>query len=208
MTSPDKIKLQIVMSNDAYDVLYETGVLCADPTKIVSEDFRPAYEWIASRMKDRIGSAHGGHLDWPLWAWFIRDGEDEIDPNSDEFDGLDCWLVTFEAKLDHVVLSDFENWHYVLNQHYLPDVTKCSDEQEKESDEFDRALEEAGIDWFLRPYPKPYWDKMLDSWERVFQITSRAKSVQATFWALSVDQVLEVTPCYGNPRGRQQLRSA
>lgn len=195
MKSKEVVTLQIVMNSEARDALHKNGRLAGDRDRISEKDWTGPYQWIADQMANLIGHSADGN-DWPMWAWSKND---DLDPEN--YDEDDLWLVTFEADPSKVVLSDFGAWHYVLNGWYLPDETS-PDQGEAESEAFDQELEAAGINWADRPYPAPFWDKVQNSWERIFDVEASTGAVQATFWDLKLDQVISEKPIVRNQSNR------
>lgn len=111
--------------------------------------------------------------------------------------------VRLELDLDpqEILLSDFADWHFPLNDFFLP-------LDETESEQFDREEREAGYDC-RGPRPEPLQSRVLTSWERIFDFTRecrdwrgrfRARDIQATFWELRMEHVRDVT--FYTDRGR------
>lgn len=195
MKQKEKMTLQIVMSSEARNALHKNGRISGCRDRIHFKDWVGPYEWIAAQMIEKVGSPEGSEA-WPLWAWYKKpDCEDEVEED-------DLWLLTFVADNDQVVLSDFETWHYALNGWYLPDLAS-EDEGLAEGEAFDEDLEGAGIDWFQRPYPAPYWDRVQASWQRIFDIGEKVDAVQATFWELGLEQIIAE-----RPYARRQMKLA
>ena len=98
-----------------------------------------------------------------------------------------------------VLLSDFDLWHYVLNYWYLPETTKVGKA-------FEKKLAEAGLSFYKcdhqHPLPHARFRREIErSWERIFDVEwadrkhaiaepSQRKSIQATLWELSIDDVV------------------
>lgn len=190
------MRLQIVMNSDARRALYRNGYLVGDKSRILFEDFEPAYCWMAKCMMDKIGSPPDGIDPWPMWAWYQRCGLGQVDALSDEYADQDLWVITFDVDRSSIVLSDFGAWHHVLNGWYLPDLS-AADGGDHESEEFDRKLEEADVDWSERPYPAPFDEMVQASWSRIFNVTEKTSDIQATFWRLDLAQVISEEPCQG-----------
>jgi hypothetical protein len=80
----------------------------------VARELRASYSWMRREMAYRFATSSG---EWPVWAWKLprpdlrRKGH--LPPNSS---GV---LIEFLAPTSHVVLSDFDGWHSVLNNDYL-----------------------------------------------------------------------------------------
>lgn len=191
-----KIKLQMLLSSEARLALYREGRIVGDKSRIALEDFEPAYRWMAGKMAEKIAPPPEGVEAWPVWAWFKKDETGAVNPNDEEYEDQDLWLLTFEANSDEVVMSDFVDWHNVLNGWYLPN-RHVEDGGEAEDEAFCNELETAGIEWAERPYPPEYWDRVTKSWDRVFEVNGSNSGVQATFWVLNASQVIAEVPCRG-----------
>lgn len=87
-------------------------------------------------------------------------------------------MLTIEIDANLVLLSDFDLWHYVLNNNYLP--TNFSENEKKVSRE-SRELS---------------WDKIFDlDFASPMIAESRSKKIiQATFWELTAAQVVAIQP--------------
>ena len=143
-----------------------------------------AFDWLAEQMTKRIGDPPVG-VQYPVWAWYALDGKNKKpDLRRTEFRHHTEDHVCLEIEIPdvHVLLSDEETWHIILNNGYF-----CA------------ANDDAGIDaeyeWFdALPESEKYQVK-LQSWDRLFDLDADynpARFVQATFWELLLDQVKSV----------------
>ena len=137
---------------------------------------------------DNRNIPHPEKIDLPLWAWYRFDGKNEIPPLTDVFykNDYECVCIEFEIPDSQVLLSDFDNWHGVLNQWWL-DNSKSEKEWIKMNEWFDTLSfdEQEKI--------------MNESWEKIFDITpikdewcSNGQYVQATFWKLEKSMIKNV----------------
>lgn len=100
-------------------------------------------------------------------------------------------ILELEIPDDDVLLSDEENWHYVLNNWYLHDVNNDEDKW----NEIDAWFDNLPLDKQEAIKRKP--------WERIFDkdnADNNWKFVQATFWELRTEQIKSVRKFTG--RGR------
>lgn len=182
-----------------YDKLIENGTLYCDPKQdgfwgLISEEFRVAYDWLAEQMRLRVGQPPKG-VQYPFWAWALIDGvSKKPDLRRTEFNNYigDNVVLELEIPDDKVLLSDEENWHYVLNDWYLHDVNDGEDKW----DEVDAWFDNLPIDEQNSVKRK--------SWERIFykyDLDNDWKFVQATFWELRAAQIKSVRKFTG--RGRK-----
>ncbi len=81
------------------------------------QPFADAYHWMVSDMSKRIGSLPDG-VQYPVWTWYQMDGKRQRhDPRYGGYapHGTPLILLTIDIDERDVVLSDFDDWHFVLN---------------------------------------------------------------------------------------------
>lgn len=202
MNGQQGTRLHILLDPEARDALHRHGFLAGSRKRICSSSFEAPYEWMAARMEERLPPPPAGLDPWPLWAWSRWRGQSAPDPLAEEYEDLDLWLVGFDMPARDVLLSDFSGWHHPLNGWYLPDL-RAPDGGDAEGERFDAELDKAGVEWLARPYPEPFRKRVTDSWTRIFDIVG-AEDVQATFWKMSLGQVVSEVPAgrLGVRRGR------
>lgn len=167
--------LWTIQHKSAYENMMETGRLIANESFMYIPDIiGNAYLWLANRMKEFIGDPPEG-VRFPVWAWYQWEGlRKRPDMRSHRFYGekrTPIVLLTVEVPDEKVVLSDFDMWHCILNDDYLP-LTIAEDKDEFTNDE-----------------------KIL-SWNNVFKYDietdfwNTPKSTQATLWEIKKEWVL------------------
>lgn len=191
-----------MQSEDAYRVLETTGVLHTDKSQILDDSFIPAYDWLAAEMKKRIGEPPSG-VAYPLWAWYQWEGNRkrrDLRCSGYAERGTPLVQLTIEIPDDAVVLSDFDDWHYVLNFWYYAMT-------EQESNAFEAEYEAEGFRFLDLGDPEvtdnrieKYRKRVRESWQHIFDLWKESeyssypiekKSIQATFWELRREQVLK-----------------
>lgn len=167
-----------------YEILQRDGVFRCDPSlsECITEcEFAQAYDWMVEQMKYRIGKPPDG-VKVPIWAWHTHDWKHKKpDLRLGEFWYSSPMLcIEIELPDEQVLLSDEEEWHFVLNNWYLS-------EDEQESERIDALSEEE------QEKIKPV------SWKKIFDVrpidngwTRRGCYVQATFWELKKEMVVSV----------------
>jgi len=101
--------------------------------------------------------------------------------------------LELECPSDRVLLSNFSLWHHVLNYWYLPS-------SEADGDVFESELASHDLSFFhQKPVPHDtYHRTIVESWDRVFDLEwnepgiseqKGEKSIQATMWQITLDQV-------------------
>lgn len=125
---------------DAYKELLNKGSIHADESRIVLDGFVEAYKWMADQMKSRIGNPPDG-ITLPMWAWYQWEGKRKrpdmrVHNRGWGEKGTPIVLMTLDVPDDMVLLSDFDYWHFVLNDWELilpvaDDVTYTEEEKRK-----------------------------------------------------------------------------
>lgn len=170
--------LWTIQHRDAYENMLKSGSLRADDAHLFcGDDFRYAYDWIAARMREKIGEPPEG-VKYPVWAWYQWEG---VRKRPDMRGSHKCYspkgtpivLMTVDVPDENVLLSDFDMWSVVLTNGYLAidekdDENFCGNQKDIEQ-----------------------------SWRRVFEIdaefeyyvSSDRKSIQATMWEIRAEWV-------------------
>lgn len=180
---------------EVYELLINTGSYVCDKTKAetlngdTSDDtFIKAYDWLVAQM-DARGIPHPKGVEYPVWAWHTRDWKrKQPDLRRNEYGkrGETSVCLEIEVPDELVLLSDFDAWHYVLNEIYFDDST-CEEEWEKIQDDFDKLSFQE--------------QKRLtkESWQKIFDITPIdtewavvGRYIQAVFWELKKENIRKV----------------
>lgn len=160
----------------------------------------PAYDWLATRMEAMIGGRPSPRA-LPLWAWQQYDGAARPRPDLRSSGHLPRGTrgirIEFEIDDSAVVLSDFMDWHFVLNGWYVSD-------SEEEDDAFDASVAKkwhSGGCW--KPnFPPRHRRRIEASWEKIFDLDRACddedwrgpsgrdeRDIQATFWSIDIGMV-------------------
>jgi hypothetical protein len=182
------MKLSMVIERERFEAMRALRVLLPDTSRIMDEDFRPAYEWMAAKMLERLPPPK--FEIWPLWAWAWHDGFDVAPPHERKDEHV---VLEFVKRPEEILLSEFGSWHFALNNWFLPDES-VPDQGEAESDAFWAELKEHGVGGRMQCYPEEVQSRIEKSWERTFDVRETDHTVQATFFSLSVDEIVSVRP--------------
>ena len=179
-----KETLWTIQSEAAFERFRETGVLRADPNHLIFDgSFRSSYDWMSAQMRNRIGAAPDG-VQYPVWAWYQWEGQRkrrDLRCSGYANRGIPMVQITFEADPRDFLLSDFDAWHFVLNNNYLAD-------------------NKADWDAFCA-IREPQTDQITASWDKIFDLNRYTpnwdlepefRSVQATLWEIRMSQVIKV----------------
>lgn len=170
---------------------------CTKPIMGDEPVFVHAYHWMANQMRKRIGEPPIQNIEYPLWAWYqYNSAKSNKPPKSvnDVPEGVSAYME-IEIPDKDVLLSEFSNWHAVLNECPLSNWKKI----DKKTDKLDK---EAGRRLTFHEYPIAIQKEIEDSWEAIFDLERRDKdvgrkhksnrSIQATFWVLKPENIVSV----------------
>jgi hypothetical protein len=150
-------------------------------------------------MTERIGPPPEQDAS-PVWAWHWYAGSRRPKPDlryrGHLGKGEAGVRIEIEADPEAVVLSDFIDWHAVLNNWHLaasPD----------DDDAFDAALKTKGLDHGNYRSDPEVAANIMKSWELVFDLERHVpewtrppdeRMIQAALWEVRMDQIREVSP--------------
>lgn len=197
------MRLWTIQTEEAYQILKRTGLLRAERSHVLNESFVMAYDWMVKEMAKRIGDPPN-EVVYPIWAWYQWEGKRkrcDLRCGGYAERGTPLVQLTIEIPDDNVVLSDFDDWSYVLAFWYYP-LT------EQEDNDFEAEYQKDGFHFLdmvnhknTDPRMDKYRKRIVESWQRIFDIWKEAsysscpidkKSIQATFWELRMEQVIKV----------------
>ena len=169
-----------IQTEEAYEVLRQTGELFGTREHIMFEDSR-AYDWLCSKMKARGILPEKESYEYPIWAWYSFLGK-KPDLRTTGFVPKGTKAVRLELRVDlkRVLLSDFDLWHYVLNDWYV-----ATSEEE---------LAKFNNNEYFRKNRKKTWNRIFRVFDYDFLsfygITRENQNVQATMWNITMDDVV------------------
>lgn len=136
----------------------------------LDEQFRASYHWLVAEMSPLIPRPEGVEL--PIWAWAKNYGlNQKPDRRRLLFSNYskDDAILELEVPDGLVLLSDFDEWHSVLNN--------CPIQSDEE--------------WELEPDREFSEAEKLESWKQVFAVESK-DFVQACFWTIEPEYLVKV----------------
>jgi len=192
------MRLWTIQGIEIYKQLQRDGVAyCTKTAWADDEKFLKAYDWMAGQMRQRIGEPPIKDIKYPMWAWYQFISAKSNKPSRSYLDIEEGLSVYMEIEIpdNEVVLSDFSNWHNVLNQWPLTNWKRI----EKKTDLLEKK---AGKSLSFDDYPVEMQKEIEKSWEAIFDLDRRDKevgrihkrnrSIQATFWMLKPEYVISV----------------
>lgn len=187
----DNLLLHTFQAPAAWQQLIASGTLRA--VQHAGDALDPvAYGWMADVLAERTGQPWA----WPLWAW-ARTTRASLVSEARRYARMvpGTVLLTLRVPATRVLLSEFADWHCVLNR--IPILPSSLSDTE-----FDAAFGE----WFARAddavpdrraVPLDLWPpdlarELVQSWERVFSVGSypRHSQWQACLAEIRTDDVI------------------
>lgn len=166
-----------------WNQLKEQGVARCDASKSYAasdENFKVAYDWLVTKMVERIGPPPSPDIVYPVWGW-AQVGSNKKEYHGSMFDtgSEEDEFVFITAEIpDHLVLlSDYMWWHCVLNLTYADNLRHTKYGPGK-----DMAV------------VVKTWDNIFDLHRRGHGFQAyRNRCIQATFWELRLEWVTATT---------------
>lgn len=185
------MRIWTIQPLDVVDIIKRKGYFICDIKKseyYTETSFINAYNWLNKEMCKRIGSPPKG-VTYPIWAWYSRDGKHkkpDLRESAYAQRGTMCACIELEIDESRVLLHDYDDWHFVLNNWYL--FYPLNEEEYQK-----------GTDYF-ESLPENYQEKVREkSWEHIFDLrkidnpwTKRGYYIQATFWVLYKKDIVNI----------------
>ncbi len=194
--------LWTIQSERAYEIARSKGILRADWEHIFFDENPEAYLWMADRLEEK-SRRPSESIRTPVWAWFQWEGKRkrrDLRCSGYSERGKSMVQLTIEVPDQRVLLSDFDYFHMVLMNMYVP----VSEEDDKN---FDKEIEGTGLsynDLFQEigdlEMKFIFRNKIIQSWNRIFDLenvatgynSSIGQSIQAVMWEVHLDEIKKV----------------
>ncbi|MCC8437628.1 DUF3841 domain-containing protein [Brevibacillus sp. M2.1A] len=99
-----------LQNQEAWDLAQDRGYIRSERNYAM---FPEEYEWMIHQMKKRLSNYEG---DYPVWLWVNKPDL----RNTGYFEsGVKFVRIKVELDEQEVLLSDYDEWHMVLNHDYL-----------------------------------------------------------------------------------------
>ena len=188
---------------EIWNLIRETGTYRCDPAKCSMPEFADAYQWLIRQMEQRIGPRPNG-VEYPVWAWYMQNGKQRKPDLRSERWGYgqgdeDYVCIELEIPDEQVLLSDFDDWHAVLNNWILTDSMEESDRLEVYLESLPPNEQKA--------FREHNWEQVLLPAPAEVAPSDDGKWVQATFWELRKDMVRDVRFFRTGKRKREDVTS-
>lgn len=172
------MRLWTIQDEFIYNIIITEGKYVCDGNKsehLEWNGFKRAYNWLSKKMKEKIGESPNEN-DYPVWAWSSKP---DLRKSCWGAKGKKCVLLEIEIDDKDVFITDFDNWHCVLNSSPFIDIDDI-DEWEREYDRVERLRGEE------------YTKTLEESWEKIIydEIPNNGRNVQVTFWELKKEDLI------------------
>ena len=200
------MKVQSIITKEEYNELMEKGILYTDTEKIFSNNnsiisdkyykIMSAYHWMSAKLAEKTCCYE---YIYPRWVWR-------------KYDGIKGWRTLKQVKEsievageyvvlnlnipeDRLLLSQFDEWHYVLNGWYLAvdddDYEKHEEWKEKNNLPWDVFSVPKNLE--KKQCTKTARKKIIKSWERIFKFSLDEEDyIQGVCWFLKKEDVKSV----------------
>ncbi|MFF2316581.1 DUF3841 domain-containing protein [Arthrobacter sp. NPDC058097] len=188
----DQLLLHTIQTEAAFEALLSHGVLEPD-IALAEPDFADAYAWMLRQMAARLGTQGDG----ALWFWARIRREDLLESCRLSRGEV---LLTCRVPRERVMLSNFGDWHSVLNAcPFVPDLPGESDDAfsariDKVLEDFYDRLKAAGArDAGISGWPGHLRAEAERSWEFALEPANygRFEAWQGTMHRLHLEDVVE-----------------
>jgi hypothetical protein len=196
-----RLLLHSLMPAEAYETLRSTGTLRCD-TSFSEQTFLPAYRWMYEEFARRRPAEAPGPL---LWAWARIQRSALVD--SLRHGGGEDVLVTLRVPRERVLLSDFDDWHAVLNHWELHPRALDDAEADRRIDAFWEERDALGVGTSgIETWPEPLRLRVMASWSQVFEIGPPPRAVQAVTCRFDAGDVVDAVEVVRPRRGQRPVQ--
>jgi len=185
----EALTMYTIQARDAYETLVRDGVLVGD-SSLGWPEFQEAYAWMLRQMDQRLPGQSGGLL----WLWPTATPSRLRD---DARHARGEVLLTVRVAKERVLLSEFFDWHAVLNRSlHVPPLPGESDETwEVRCNPIDEDVDARAKPYRKEPiatWPEALRTEIESSWEAIFDPATwrTPPALQATMRELRAKDVV------------------
>lgn len=183
------MRLWTVQPIEVLEIIKKQGYFVCTPNKSENyKDLKDAYDWLIIQMNQR-GILQPKGVSLPIWAWHTYNGNHkqlDLRYSGLGVKGQKCVCIELEIEDNQVLLSDYNNWHFVLNDSWY--------DNSRNEEDWNKLH-----DWYDKLPIKERERLKLESWQKVFDIRKCKNDwmingyyVQATFWILTKDMIKNI----------------
>lgn len=151
-----------IQTKSAWEHALNVGHLVGNTNFVSTEYFGLSYDWMKKQMNKRLPTYNN---EQPIWLWLKKP---DMRASAHHNKGTEIVRITIEMEEEHVLISDFDKWHCVLNDNF------CSDSESEEEDFNNQKLSITKV----------------ESWERIFELD---RTRDSTWWGDQTDLILQGT---------------
>lgn len=184
----DKVKLWTRQDKRILEDLKSTGVyrvkkeFILEKMDTMSDYYLGLYDWY-SRQASRIVERPPG-VYYPIWLSTSDDYM--LQPTQDTL------ILSLEVDKSQVVFFDVNKWGYVVNHFYLPRDEEDEKNHALELERYGITNEAALISGDLGNFYPLLKNKIIKSWDRLFDEPSKNSLMQATLWEIKESWILDI----------------
>lgn len=169
------MRLWTIQDKNVVLKLEQDSVFVCDPLKssfLQEWDFQKPYDWLSLQMRERLTKSHA-NIQYPIWAWHTHSGKTRIDRRISYIKSSppNTYVLHLEINEERILLSDFDKWHYILNN-----IAYREDEYESTDITWSDTLTE---------------EEKQKTWESTFDVRN-SQTIQATFWNLTTEDIVKI----------------
>jgi len=177
-----RIRLWTSQSKIVLDTINKTGVYHVKKEYIIqkyqeaSKVFLESYNWFISKGVNIVPRPDGS--EYPIWLFtdvrYVDNHHDSI-------------LLELLVDKRDVILFDMEKWNRILNLSYIP-------KDREDAKDYEDLLAKQGIkdetDIYMKAYYPYLKQKVVKSWDRLFNFDLSSESKQAALWEIRKEWIV------------------
>ncbi len=178
------MRVWTIQKPEAYADLIKNGYYRTN-SAYIEESKKRAYDWYAHQLENRI-CPKPADTDYPVWAWHKKDNlqkKPDFRMSGYAPEGTELVCLELEVPNDLILLSDYDDWTFVLNDLYLHDTVR-----ENDWDIENEMLESLSEDELKRA-KEISWEKIFDIRQTYTIKACRGINVQAAFWEIKREYI-------------------
>lgn len=181
------MRLWTIQPPEVLKIIEETGRFICDKNKSTYyEDFQAAYAWMIKHM---FKMKKPDDAELPIWAWYKwnwKNEEPSLTSGEIGVPGNKYVCIELEIPYEDIVLSDYNNWHCVLNDSFC-NIAITEEEWERSEERYN--LLDPGYQFL---YKQLSWFSIFDITPFENEFCSNGKYVQAVFWEIKKENIISV----------------
>lgn len=184
---PESVYTEVLKYGYCLSKKSKSGFLLDELTRPVEQRiFTRAYDWYIAEMEKRITKPAEYIIELPWWAYYRLNGSSNL--KLEDVDHLDNPGSTMTAlKLNvpdsEILLSDLDLWHIVLNNGYIPDAIVTDISLDNNLSHLSKIVDNESI--------RNSWPRIFDIEDYKNGLVTSCSDIQATFWVLKREYIVE-----------------